>query len=770
MMSIRRWARLLLCASMLLLGSQAMAQKMLMLTTDAGGVNSSVEESEFTNMRTEFSNVVGAANVTRVSTLFTANGISAATFNPPGGPYDMVVVASHYRAIHPTNWAVLSQAVANRWANSVLLFVDGYDDTLTNDVQMLELLNANTGRNFTLGTKVGVFQSYPLNANSAYSGSFTSLDPVYGGFFDYINNVPGENVLYLANGTPVAGFPPAGSTALVNGVYALLVPVAQSNNGQGACVFATVDVSSFRDTDMTPTRNGGKIAQAFVRAVTDPGGACGLPTVTKRFDKTDVLLGGAGNTAQLTIEFQNDTLQDVAHAKVTDALPSPLLIGSGPVTHTCTGGTLTATEGSSTVNLDDFGIPHTTGCSITVPVVWPNDAAGRSACADPVARTVTNIIRPGVDFTPASSGNNATATLTCQPGTLAVGKTVAWAAGSQATDLTGSSFPVSVSCTGTDGVVVPSIATSVTLSTPTAGAVSVTPVISSGSCTVTETSRPAAPANHQWVEVSPPSGTVALLAPPGSPAVALTNTLARSAASIALTKTVAGGPAAGVTGNFDFTASCGVDGNYTGAVALSNASSGTGGIAGVPQGASCVVTENTPLPTAPVNYSWGVMPAAVPVTVVASGNAAAFTNTLVRSTAAISLTKNVTGAPAGGVSGSFAFTASCGASGSFTGTVVLANATTGTGTITNVPQGVSCSVSESTTLPSAPAGLAWGRMPAAVTLTVAATGNAAAFTNELTAAAGNVAAIPTLSQWALMMLALMLAGMAALSIRAASRD
>jgi hypothetical protein len=454
----------------------------------------------------------------------------------------------------------------------------------------------------------------------------------------------------------------------------------------------------------------------------------------------------------------------VLHAKVTDVLPVPLVI-SGTITHTCTGGTPTGAVGGSTVVLDDFGIPATTGCSLTVPVAWPNTAAGRAACADPVARTVTNTIRSGVDFMPARSGADATATLTCQPGTLSVGKTVAWNAGSQPVDLTGASFPVSVSCTGTDGVAVPAITGNVVLSTPTSGSVSVVTAISSGSCTVAETSRPAAPAGHQWVEATAPSASIALQAPPGNAMVALTNTLARSTAAIALAKNVTGGPSGGISASFGFTANCGADGSFNGSVALAHAASGTGSIANVPQGASCSVAENTPLPAAPANYAWGATPAAVPVTVAASGNAASFTNTLTRSTASIGVTINVAGTPSGGMSGSFGVTAHCGADGTYAGTVVMANGFTATGSIAGLPQGAVCTVGTDPSLPAPPAQHAWSTaLPPDVAVTVAASGNSASFTVALVPAAGP-APVPALEPWMRMLLAVLLAAMSAPMLR-----
>ncbi|MBB6579133.1 hypothetical protein HNP33_003243 [Comamonas odontotermitis] len=434
----------------------------------------------------------------------------------------------------------------------------------------------------------------------------------------------------MAAGTPPASFPPAGS-ALTNNVYGLLIPTVQSNSGNGACVFAVVDVSPFVNAapGYTPwSENQGKVGPAFVNAATSENGACGLPKVTKSFDKADIYLGGTGNTSVLTINISNGTPNAINNVNLTDNLPAPLQIGAGAVSNTCTGGTLAAPQGSSAVSLTGFGIPSG-GCSVTVPVVWPNTDAGRQACVS--APAVTNTITPGVDFvSPIGQVNTpATASLTCHAGLLNLSKLVVWPANVPPVDLTGASFPVTVACTGTDGVVLPPINTSIVLSSATQGTVATTPVISSGSCTVTETSRSTAPANYIWVENPLPSATASLVAPPAASSVTLTNTLARANSDITVNKTVTGGPATGVSGVFNFTANCGADGTYQAAVTLSGTSTGAIAITNVPQGASCTVSEDAALPAAPAGYAWSTdLPPAVTLVTSGSGNVAAFVNQL----------------------------------------------------------------------------------------------------------------------------------------------
>nr|WP_312989953.1 hypothetical protein [Comamonas koreensis] len=121
--------RLLLAAFLLSFGAQhALAQKVLLLTTNIAGPNAEQDDAirAYTNLQNEFSSqLASTSDLTRMSVLGNANAISATTFTDAPGPYDIVIVAGTYRSIDDTNWAVLQNAVANRWANSIVFFVDG---------------------------------------------------------------------------------------------------------------------------------------------------------------------------------------------------------------------------------------------------------------------------------------------------------------------------------------------------------------------------------------------------------------------------------------------------------------------------------------------------------------------------------------------------------------------------------------------------------------------------------------------------------------------
>lgn len=203
--------------------------------------------------------------------------------------------------------------------------------------------------------------------------------------------------------------------------------------------------------------------------------------------------------------------------------------------------------------------------------------------------------------------------------------------GATAGYVAGTTFPVEVVCTvDRDGAVttipqtvnlLPGVAQTLTIPAETAA--------QTVACTVAEGTLPAPAANHAWGTSVVLPAAVNGLGPTDSAQVLVSNLLVRQSGAIALQKTVAGGPTAGLTASFTFNADCGADGNFSGSVALAGASSGTGSIAGVPAGANCTVSEATPLPTPPTGYAWAAVPSAVTVTTVADSEvSAAFTNTL----------------------------------------------------------------------------------------------------------------------------------------------
>lgn len=381
----------------------AQAQNVLLLTTTEVAVDAAAAQN---NVEAEFA--AAGATVTRLNILETAGSVTPATFTAAPGPYDIVVLSSAYIPIAASNWTAVQTAIASRAANSFILFIDGCCEVPANATQMLATLNATGAFTATLGSPFNGYVNFPLNTSSTLAGSFAALNPLVGGYITYLNNVPVNNALYLPPATPV---PPPGPLTTA---YGVLVPKIESYAGAGACVFAVVDLSHFIG-DAYDT-NRGKVASSFIAAATAENGACGIPaSVTKSFGASSLVPGG-GTT--LTIRLNNLVGIDVPGAQVSDMLPAPLVVAStGTVTSTCTGGTLSGnTPNSNSVGLSGTTIP-VGGCTITVPVTWPDTAAGLSACN---GSTITNTIRPPAQFSTQGGQVNtpATATMNCTRGPI----------------------------------------------------------------------------------------------------------------------------------------------------------------------------------------------------------------------------------------------------------------------------------------------------------------------------------------------------------------
>jgi hypothetical protein len=422
---------------------------------------------------------------------------------------------------------------------------------------------------------------------------------------------------------------------------------------------------------------------------------------------------------------------------ITVACPAAPGIAAYNSTQTVTGG--------NTVVFTGVPMPNASDCSVTESSTLPTpptNYAWNAANTPPAPLTTVSV---GASVT-------VTNTLVRQTSTVTVTKIVT---GAPATGAPGT-YNFSANC-GTDGtftgiVTLTGTATTNTGTIPTSG----TLIPAGAVCTVSEGAIPTAPANYAW-GTTPPAVTLTTTNA-GPNTASFTNTLTRDPSTITLNKTVTGGPAAGVSGTFSFSANCAQsgDGTFTGAITLTGATSGSSTITPVPAGAICTVSETT-VPTAPASYSWGAMPANVNLTTTAAGpNTASFTNTLTRQTSTITVNKTVTGGPAGGVSGAFNFSANCGTDGTFSGTIILAGATGGTGTI-GVPSGATCTVSE-TSVPGAPANYAWGATPPVVIVTTTTAGpNTANFTNPLNSTFVPInIPVPTLQSWLLMLLGAML--------------
>lgn len=415
MTHVKRWMARLLLALLAALGCMAGAaqaqQKVLILATPEGTTD--YANTAFINLKSEFTNA--GASVTSLNTLNTAGVVTAATFAPTSGPYDLVILVSTYLTIHQTNMDAIQAAINSRAAKMFALFIDGCQTAgcQSNMQPFVNLMNGVTSESMSLGYTQDWDFSTSLNPISPYYDSFSGLNPMRVGWVTYINNVPADNVLYK----PWTQSPPQLATTAVGAFF----PRAQTGGGNGACLFAVTDSTLLTDVfGIYQGYNRGKFAAAFLNAANS--GACDFPSVGKAFQPTVVAQGA---TSTLTITLTNPRLVAAGNVQLADTLPAPLQVG-GAATTTC-GGTLTALLGGNTVRLTGATIPAGSGtvpnlvagtCTVTVPVTWPNTAGGMAACkATAPGNTVTNTITPPGGFSTDAGQvpDSASATLTCNP-------------------------------------------------------------------------------------------------------------------------------------------------------------------------------------------------------------------------------------------------------------------------------------------------------------------------------------------------------------------
>ena len=405
-----RWLPLLLALLWLvLLPVRAQAQNVLVISTLEAASSADVLSVQ-ASIRAEFPTADWAPNAHLAGT------VTAATF--ASKYYDLVLVAVMPPGLEAGNLAAVNTAIQTRAANAFVMMYDTGGGTGPVSNQFRNDLNTIGNLGVTVGGPLPVDANLILNTNSPFQGSFTGLNPLGGGYTYYLNNVPPANALYLA---PGSSLPAAGSTAPVNNVYGVFIPVPQSFNGQGACVLCYTDLSMFEgrnyntltDTywpysNSTGTLNQGKLATAWL-GMTQGSGACGLPAIAKAFSPSSVM---AGQTSTLTLTLANGSGAAAGNLNVTDNLPAPLVAVGTPTT-TCTGATPVVSNGGRTVSLTGATLPAA-GCTITVTVEWP---ASQPALCQQTApgNAVTNTITPGTDFTTAFGQvrTPATAALAC---------------------------------------------------------------------------------------------------------------------------------------------------------------------------------------------------------------------------------------------------------------------------------------------------------------------------------------------------------------------
>ena len=135
----------------------------------------------------EFTNA--GAVVTHINNANTANTITASSFvTVSGGKYDIVVVASLYFGLDPTNWAPIQTAIQNRDANMFVFFTDTYSGS-TNSVNTRTQLG-NIIANATAASPA--WPSVPAVRPTETAGNITATRNIfspYGGSFSGMANL-----------------------------------------------------------------------------------------------------------------------------------------------------------------------------------------------------------------------------------------------------------------------------------------------------------------------------------------------------------------------------------------------------------------------------------------------------------------------------------------------------------------------------------------------------------------------------------------------------
>jgi hypothetical protein len=267
------------------------APNILVLTTNGTGMAAKNVQD---NCTSEFNTLAGAT-VDVINTLDTAN-LSATDFAPAGGgSYDLVVVCPYLNLISSANVNFIADAAKTRKAQAFFIFDEPQNATATPAFFGL-IKDSNSGlASITSEGTGGENRITELNTSSKYSSDFTGLALYGANSFRVYSGVPIDNALYRppeplgVNGNLIPGSVPSiGPMDTTVKASTIFVPQPDSyldakNVPQGACLFATFDISAFDDTrySLSPppayrTQHAGKIAAAALNAIKPGTGACGI--------------------------------------------------------------------------------------------------------------------------------------------------------------------------------------------------------------------------------------------------------------------------------------------------------------------------------------------------------------------------------------------------------------------------------------------------------------------------------------------------------------
>ncbi len=394
-------------------------------------------------------------------------------------------------------------------------------------------------------------------------------------------------------------------------------------------------------------------------------------------------------------ELEQIATGELKISKVFDPLTSGFT-GDFTIAYNCDDGTAhdgtveLAAGGSQTIT----GIPTGTTCTITEPTLptGPERWTFGTPTFSPETGSVTIS-----EESPAYAEVVVTNTISRDTGDLRISKVF-----DPLTSGFSGDFTISYDCD--DG-----IANDGTVELAAGESETITGIPTGTTCTVSESTLPTAPTGWTFgtPTISPETGSITISEKsPAYAEVVVTNTISRDLGDLRISK-VFDPLTSGFTGDFTISYDCDDGETHDGTVELGAGESQT--ITGIPTGTTCTITEPT-LPTAPEGWTFGTStfsPETGEVTVSELSPAYAevvVTNTISRNMGELKISK-VFDPLTSGFTGDFTISYDCDDGTAHDGTVELAAGESQT--ITGIPTGTTCTVSEST-LPTAPTGWTFG--------------------------------------------------------------
>jgi len=449
-------------------------------------------------------------------------------------------------------------------------------------------------------------------------------------------------------------------------------------------ITGTVNVADGTPTSVPniPTGYSCSISEATPTPV--PGYTWDAPTYSPR----SIVVSTKGGT--FTLGVTNRITRDLGSLKIEKTLSNPdqaTVPTSFSVTYTCTMEGQRTITGTVSVGTDSpqtvTGIP--TGYSCSVEETLPAAPTGYT-WADPTYSPESIVVgTKGQTFT-ITVGNSITRDM----GSLSIVKTLQNPDGAtvQAT------FSVTYTCTmqGQD-----TITGTVNVG---AGAPTSVPNIPTGySCSIEET-LPTPVDGYTWDAPTYSPQSIAVSARGGTFTLGVTNRITRDMGSLSIVKTLQNPDDADVQATFSVTYTCTMDGQDTISGTVNVAAGTPTSVPDIPTGYSCSISEAAPTPVA--DHTWDA-PTYSPRSIVVSTKGETFTlgvtNRITRDRGSLRIEKTLSNPDGATVQATFSVTYTCKMDGQPTLSDTVNVGTTSPQTISGIPTGYSCSVTEATPTP-----------------------------------------------------------------------